>query len=45
VLTLKEQKELERLCAQEKKEIKRLNQEIKRKENALAAEAALLIAS
>ena len=45
VLTLKEQKELERLRAQDHKEIKRLKQELRRKEKALAEAAALLIAS
>jgi len=45
VLTLKEQKELERLCAQDQKEIKRLNQYLRRKEKALAEAASLLIAS
>jgi len=49
VLTLKEQKELERLRAQDQKEIqreiKRLKQELRRKEKALAEAAALLIAS
>jgi transposase-like protein len=45
VLTLKEQKELERLRAQAQKESKRLKQELRRKEKALAEAAALLIAS
>ena len=45
VLTLKEQKDLERLRAQDQKEIKRLKQELRRKEKALAEAAALLIAS
>ena len=45
VLTLKEQKELERLRAQDQQEIKRLKQELRRKEKALAEAAALLIAS
>ena len=45
VLTLKEQKELERIRAQDQKEIKRLKQELRRKEKALAEAAALLIAS
>ena len=45
VLTLKEQRELERLRAQDQKEIKRLKQELRRKEKALAEAAALLIAS
>ena len=45
MLTLKEQKELERLRAQDQKEIKRPKQELRRKEKALAEAAALLIAS
>jgi transposase-like protein len=45
VLTLKEQKDLERLRAQDQREIKRLKQELRRKEKALAEAAALLIAS
>jgi hypothetical protein len=45
VLTLKEQKKLERLLAQDQKEIKWLKQELRRKEKALAEAAALLIAS
>jgi transposase len=45
VFTLKEQRELERLRAQDQKEIKRLKQELRRKEKALAEAAALLIAS
>ncbi len=45
MLTLKEQKELERLRAQDQREIKRLKQELRRKEKALAAAEALLIAS
>ena len=45
VLTLKEQKELERLRAQDQKEIKRLKQELRRKEKALAEAAALLMAA
>ena len=45
VLTWKEQKELERLRAQDQREIKRLKQELRRKEKALAEAAALLIAS
>jgi hypothetical protein len=36
VLTLKEQKELERLRVQDQKEIKWLKQELRRKEKALA---------
>jgi transposase len=45
VLTLKAQKELERLRAQDQREIKRFKQELRRKEKALAEAAALLIAS
>ena len=45
VLTLKEQKELEKLRAQDQREIKRLKQELRRKEKAPAEAAALLIAS
>ena len=45
VLTLKEQKELERLRAQDQKEIMRLKQELRRKDKALAEAAAQLIAS
>ena len=45
VLTLKEQKELERLRAQDQKEIKWLKQELRRKETALTEADALLIAS
>jgi transposase len=45
VLTLKEQKEHERLRAQDQKEIKRLKQELCHKEKALAEAAALLITS
>ena len=45
VLTLKEQKELERLRAQDPREIKRLKQELRRKEKTLAEAGALLIAS
>jgi len=45
VLTLKEQKELEKLRAQDQREIKRLKQELRRKEKALAEAAALLIAA
>jgi transposase len=44
VLTLKEHKVLERLRAQDQIEIKRLKQELRRKEWALAEAAALLIA-
>jgi transposase len=42
---LKEQKELEKLRAQDQREIKRLKQELRWKEKALAEAAALLIAS
>jgi transposase-like protein len=43
VLTLKEQKELERLRAQDQREIKRLKKELTRKDRALAEAAALLL--
>lgn len=42
VLTLKEQKELERLRAQDQREIKGFKQELRRKEKAMAEAAALL---
>jgi transposase len=42
VLTLKEQKQLERLRALDQREIKRLKQELRRNEKALAEAAALL---
>ena len=45
VLTLKEQKDLEKLRAQDQREIKRLKQELRRKEKALAEAAALLMAA
>jgi transposase len=45
MLTLNEQKDLERLRTQDQKEIKRLKQELRRKEKALAEAAVLLIAS
>ena len=45
VLTLKEQMELEKLRAQDQREIKRLKQELRRKEKALAKAAALLMAA
>jgi len=45
VLTLKEQKELEKLRAQNQREIKRLKQELRRKEKALVEAAALLMAA
>ena len=43
VHTLKEQKELERLRAQDQREIKRLKKELTRKDKALAEAAALLL--
>ncbi len=45
MLIWKRQKELERLHAQDRKAIKRLKQELRCKEKALAEAAALLIAS
>ena len=42
VLTMKEQKELEKLRAQDQREIKLLKQELRRKDKALAEAAALL---
>ncbi len=45
VLALKELKELEKLRAQDQREIKRLKQELRRKEKALAEAAALLMAA
>jgi len=45
VFTLKEQKELEKLRAQNQQEIKRLKQELMHKEKALAEAAALLMAA
>jgi transposase-like protein len=45
MLSLREQKELEKLRAQNQKEIKQLKQERRRKEKALAEAAALLIAA
>jgi hypothetical protein len=45
VLTMKGQKNLERLRAQDQRGIKRLEQELRRKEKALSEAAALLIAS
>jgi hypothetical protein len=45
VLTLKEQKDLDRRHQQDQREIKQLKQELRRKEKALAEAAALLIAS
>jgi len=43
VLTLKEQKELEKLRARDQREIKRLQKELRKKEKALAEAAALLL--
>ncbi len=43
VLTLKEQKELEKLPAQDQREIKRHQKELRKKEKALAEAAALLL--
>ena len=43
VLTMKEQKKLEKLRAQDQREIKQLKQELRRKEKALAEAAALLM--
>ena len=43
VLTLKEQKELEKLRAQDPREIKALKKELQRKEKAMAEMAALLV--
>lgn len=45
MLTLKEQKEPERLRAQDHRKFKRLNQELRRTEKALAESATHLIAS
>ncbi len=45
VLSMKEQKELERLHAKDQKEMKRFMQKLRRKEKDLAEAAALLIAS
>jgi len=45
VLTLIEQKELEKLRAQDQREIKRRKQELRRKEKALAEAVALLMAA
>jgi len=42
VLTLREQRELEKLRAQDQREIKRLQKELRKKEKALAEAAALL---
>ena len=43
VLTLKEQRELEKLRAQDQREIRRLQKELRKKEKALAEAAALLL--
>ena len=43
VLTLREQSELEKLRAQDQREIKRLQKELRKKEKALAEAAALLL--
>ena len=43
VLTMAEQKELEKLRAQDQREIKALKQELQRKEKAMAEMAALLV--
>jgi Skp family chaperone for outer membrane proteins len=43
VLTLREQRELEKLRAQDQREIKRLQKELRKKEKALAEAAALLL--
>ncbi len=43
MLTMAEQKELERLRAQNQREIKALNKELQRKEQAMAEMAALLV--
>ena len=43
VLTMAEQKELERLRAQDQREIKALKKELQRKEKAMAEMAALLV--
>ena len=45
MLTLKEQKDLEPLRAQDQRKIKRLKQELRRKDKALAEVAALLFAA
>ncbi len=45
VLTLKEQKELEKLRTKDQREINRLKQELRRKEKALAEVASLLMAA
>ena len=45
VLTMAEQKELEKLRAQDQREIKALKKDLRRKEKALAEAAALLIAA
>lgn len=43
VLTMAEQKELEKLLAQDQREIKALRKELQRKEKAMAEMAALLV--
>jgi len=43
VLTVAEQKELEKLRAEDQREIRRLQKELQRKEKALAEAAALLV--
>ena len=43
MLTLREQRELEKLRAQDQREIKRLQKELRKKEKALAEAAALLL--
>ena len=45
VLTLKEQRELEKLRAQDQRDIKRVRQKLRRKEKAVAEAAALLMAA
>ncbi len=42
-MTLREQRELEKLRAQDQREIKRLQKELRKKEKALAEAAALLL--
>ena len=43
MLTLREQRELEKLRAQDQREIKRLQKELRKKEKALAEAAALVL--
>ena len=45
LLTMAEQRDLEKLRAQDQKEIKRLQKELQRKDKALAEAAALLLAA